>query len=391
MNETLKEKINSFAPVDNNVYTLISVSLGKFLYGFYTTAIGLMLVPMGEALNIPVRIQSIIFPFNYFGQIVIVFFVGFFTDRLGKKFIHSILFILLSISALIFTYISSYYLFLILFFFMGIFSSSINMISDATVSDTFNKNKGFYLNIAHIFFGLGGLTSPILFNFIFTTTGDFRTIYFMLFIICFLILMLTSFAKYPLLKNKSIKLNIIGRIFKKKNFTFLMIYMIIASGTPQSISSWIPTLFQKYLNVSAQVSSYSLSFFWLSIIIGRLLTALFLKKFSELNILKTLNICIFILISFSYFLSNHVFLLIDYFLTGIALGGIIPLGLSYSSEIHPENTGTRIALLFAGNAIGMLIMPTIVGLLADLFLIHKVISFNSLFFLFFIFIFHKKF
>jgi len=350
-----------------------------------------MLVPMGETLNIPIRVQSIIFPFNYFGQIVIIFFVGFLADRLGKKFIHSILFILLSLSALLFTYISNYYLFLILFLFMGLFSSSINMISDATVSDTFNRNKGFYLNIAHIFFGLGGLTSPLVFNFIFAATGDFRTIYLVLFIICFLILMLTSIAKYPLLKDESVSLSIIKKLFKKKNFTFLMIYMIIATGTPQSISSWIPTLLQKNLDISAGISSYSLSFFWLSIIIGRFSTALFSKKISELSILKALNICIFILISLSYFLNNYVFLLIDYFLIGIAMGGIIPLTIAYSSEIYPKNTGTRIAILFAGNALGMLIMPTIVGLLADFFLIYKVISFNSVFFLSYIFICQKKF
>ena len=76
----LKNNVNNFYLVKNANFTLISVSLCKFLYGFYTAVIGSLLVPIGETFNINIRIQSIIFPFNYFGQIVIIFFVGYFAD-----------------------------------------------------------------------------------------------------------------------------------------------------------------------------------------------------------------------------------------------------------------------------------------------------------------------
>ena len=114
--------------------------------------IGPLLVPIGETLNISIRALSIVFVFNYFGQVVIVYFTGLLANKLGKKVIHIIFIILLCLAALIFTLINSYMIFLLLFLFMGIFSVSINIIADSSISDTFEVNRGFYLNIAHIFF-----------------------------------------------------------------------------------------------------------------------------------------------------------------------------------------------------------------------------------------------
>ena len=166
--------------------------MSKFLYGFYTSVIGSILVPLGATFNINIKTQSIIFPFNYFGQIVIIFFVGYFADKLGKKVVQTVSLVLLSIFALFFNYVNNFILFMIMILFMGLFGTSINTIADAAVSDTFKNKKGYYLNIAHVFFGLGAMTSPIVFNLVFKITGDFRKIYFVLFIISILIIFLIS-------------------------------------------------------------------------------------------------------------------------------------------------------------------------------------------------------
>ena len=212
----LKNNVNNFYLVKNANFTLISVSLCKFLYGFYTAVIGSLLVPIGETFNINIRIQSIIFPFNYFGQIVIIFFVGYFADKLGKKIVHTSSLILLGLFALIFSFAGNFYLILILFLFMGIFGISINTIADASVSDAFIRKKGFYLNIAYVFFGLGAMTSPVVFNLVFSITNDFRTVYLILFIVSFLILFLISIARYPSVNDERIKPAIIMELLKNK-------------------------------------------------------------------------------------------------------------------------------------------------------------------------------
>jgi FHS family glucose/mannose:H+ symporter-like MFS transporter len=386
----IKDSVNKFYLIKSPNYTLVSISLCKFLYGFYTAAIGSLLVPIGATFDIDTGIQSIVFPFNYFGQIVIIFFIGYFADKLGKKLVHTTSLILLAVFTLLFNYVSSFYLFLILFFFMGLFGISINTIADATVSDTFEKKKGFYLNIAHVFFGLGALTSPIVFNLVFAATGDFRTVYFILFIISFIILVLIAIAKYPTVEDEPIRPSVILDLLKNRKFLYLCIFALLSAGAMHSVSGWIPTLFQKNLNVSAEISNYSLSFFWMSIVIGRIITAFLSRKYSEALLLRTLNIMIFFVLAATFFLNDYIILLAAYLLFGLLLGGTFPLVIAYSAEIYPRYSTTRLATVFSFTAMGMLLIPTIVGVLGRYFLIYKIIAFTSIVFLIYIFVFYKK-
>jgi FHS family glucose/mannose:H+ symporter-like MFS transporter len=386
----IKNKINDFYLVNNATFTLIAVSMCKFLYGFYTSAIGSILVPLGAAFNINIRTQSIIFPFNYFGQIVIIFFVGYFADKLGKKVVQTVSLVLLSIFALSFNYANNFILFMIMVLFMGLFGTSINTIADAAVSDTFKNKKGYYLNIAHVFFGLGAMTSPIVFNLVFKVTGDFRRIYFILFIISILIIFLISIAKYPAVDNEKIRPSVILELLKNKSFIVMCIFAMLSSGAQHSVSGFIPTLFQKNLNISAQISNYSLSFFWLSIVAGRVAAAFLSRRFKEYFLLKILNFATFFVLAASFFLDNYVLLLIDYLIFGLLLGGIFPLIIAYSAEISPKYTTSRLAVVFSFTAMGMFIVPTIVGMLADYFLIYKVLAFTSIPFLAYIFVFGRK-
>jgi len=195
---------------------------------------------------------------------------------------------------------------------MGIFGSAINFTTDASVSEVFSHNKGLYLNITHIYFGLGALTAPIVFNFIFSKTSDFRSIYLILFFITLFTLILISLAKYPSTNNREIKFAIIGKILSKRNFIFLCILFAFTVGTQLTVSSWIPTLFQKILNISQKLSNYSLSFFWIAVVIGRVITTYMSKKLKEIKLIKIQLILLFSILAISFFLKSYILLLIDY-------------------------------------------------------------------------------
>jgi len=173
---------------------------------------------------------------------------------------------------------------------MGTLGISINTIADAAVSDTFKSKRGFYLNIAHVFFGLGSLTSPILFNLVYSRTEDFRSIYFILFLMTVVVFFVMVITKYPSVNNEKIKPAVILELLKEKRFLYLCIYALLSAGSMHSISGWIPTLFSKNLNISTEISNYSLSFFWISIVAGRIIIAFLSKKFSEGFLIKILNI-----------------------------------------------------------------------------------------------------
>jgi len=387
----IKDKINKFYLIPNDNYTLISISLCKFLFGFYTMAIGPLLVPLGDTFNISIRALSIVFVFNFIGQVVIVFFTGLIADRAGTKIIHIIFIILLAIAALVFTFINSYIIFLLLFLLMGIFSVSINIVADASISDTFGINRGFYLNIAHAFFGLGAISSPIIFNFVFSRTGDYRTIYLVLFFISLFVLILISLAKYPQVHDESVKAGIIMDLLRNKKFVLIIIFAALSFGVLTAISGWVPTLFHKYLNMSVSFSNYSLAYFWIAILLGRIATAILSRKIKIIILIKVINILVFFVLAVSFFLNDSIYLLIDYLVLGLLIGTYPPLLVSYSYEIYKKHSSTRIAVIFSVGSIGIIIISYITGFFGDHIAMSKIISIFSVFFLAYVFIFHKYF
>lgn len=354
-------------------------------------AIGPLLVPLGDTFNISIRALSIVFVFNFIGQVVIVFFTGLIADRVGSKVIHIIFIILLAIAALVFTFINSYIIFLLLFLFMGIFSVSINIIADSSISDTFGTNRGFYLNIAHAFFGLGAISSPIIFNFVFSRTGDYRTIYLVLLFIALFVLILISLAKYPQVHDESIKAGIIMDLLRNKKFVLIIIFAALSFGVLTAISGWVPTLFHKYLNMSVSFSNYSLAFFWTAVLLGRIITAFLLRKIKIIILIKVINIITFFVLALSFFINDSIYLLIDYLVLGLLIGTYPPLLVFYSHEIYKKHSSTRIAVIFSAGSIGIIIISYLAGFFGDYITMSKIISLFSVFFLTYIFIFRKFF
>jgi MFS family permease len=97
-----------------------------------------------------------------------------------------------------------------------------------------------------------------------------------------------------------------------------------------------------------------------------------------------------LVLAVSFFLNGYLFLLINYLLLGITIGGFVPLIIAYSSSIHKDYSSTRIGIIFAAGSLGSLIFPTIVGIAGDYFAIHKIIPFMSVFFIIYLFYFIKK-
>jgi MFS family permease len=363
----------------------------KFLYGFANLAIAPLLIPLGETYGIRTETLSLVFAFYALGQIIIVFFVGFFADKLGRKIFHIIFVIFFTISALALALINNYILFLTIFFLLGIFGISINLIADSSISDIYKINRGYYLNIAHIFYGLGAITAPVIYNILSKITTDFRIIYFALVALSILTIILIVPARYPLEHDLSIKPQVIISMLRKPKLLLINIFGLIAFGTLVSIPGWLPTLFQKSFGVGAAISNYSSSFFWIAAVVGRVLAALLSKKFKELPQIKAMNIIIFFLLAVSFFINDPVLLLIDYLLLGLFTGVSPPLIISYTATLYKKHSNTRLSITFSAAAAGMFLLPTLTGVIGEYISIQKVISFTAVFFFAYIFIFWKVF
>lgn len=379
---------NLFNRFDNRYYILFAVSFCKFIYGFYIVTLGIVLVYIGNLFDISYKIQSLVFPFNTFGQIIIIFFIGYLSDKIQKKIIHLISLILISVCCPFFLYVGEYYLFLILFFVIGTLTSIINFITDNVISDTFFNKKGIYLNITHIYFSLGALLAPVVFMTLYAKTDNFRIIFLILALVSIFTLLLTLPVKYPERIEKNY-LSIFKNIIRQKTFICVCISLIIVAGTQITISSWLPALLQKNLNMDLKVSNYSLSIFWFTVVIGRVLTAYMSKKISIIRLIKIQTGLVSFVLLISGFLKNYYFIITSYILFGIITGGLQPLLIAIVLTKYRKNNGLRLGLIYSNASLGILLIPTVVGIFGDFYPFYRVIPFTSILFLILLFLFHK--
>lgn len=362
----------------NKYYILFSVSFCKFIYGFYLVTIGSVLVHIGTLFNINYKTQSLIFPFNFLGQVVIIFFIGYLSDRIQKKFIHLISLVLISISCLFFLYINEYYLFLILFFIVGTLASSINFTTDNVISDTFLEKKGIYLNITHMYFGLGALLAPIIFIFLYSKTNNFRIIFLVLTLFSIFTLLLILPIRYPERVERN-NFSSVLNILKQRTFIFVCISLIIVAGTQMTISSWLPTLLQNDFGITQKIANYSLSIFWFTVVVGRILTAFISKKVSIIKLIQIQAGLLFIILMTSGFFKSYYLIIVLYILFGIVTGGLQPLLIALALTKYKRNSGVSLGLLYSNASLGMLLIPTAVGIFGDYYPFYNVIPFLSIF------------
>ena len=185
---------------------------------------------------------------------------------------------------------------------------------------------------------------------------------------------------YPSSTIEKVNISSIKIVAKNKKFIFLCIFFLLGAGAQNTISGWIPTLFEKELYISKSLSNYSLAFFWLAMILGRTITAYLSRKIREEILIKYYTFIIFVILSFSGFVNRFSFLITSYIIFGFFMGGLLPLFQAFSTIIHKDSTGIKLGMLASSAAIGSIIIPSLVGLLGDYFYINKVIPFTSIFF-----------
>jgi len=379
--QVLKQRIKKLTFQNNKYYIFFSISMCKLLYGLYLSAIGPLLVIFGQIYNINLKMQSFVFPAIFLGQVLIIFYIGFLSDKIGKKIIKILSLLMFGLTCLIFLIASSYAETLLLFLVTGISASSMNLISDITITDSFKKNKSFYINLSHVFLGIGALISPIIFNILFINTDNFRFIFIVFSLLSALLILLVLPIKYPKSTLEKVNISNIKIVIKNKKFVLLCIFFLLGAGAQNTISGWMPTLFEKELDVSKYLSNYSLSFFWLAIIFGRVITAYLSKKIREEALIKYYALMIFVILLISGFANRFSFLITCYIIFGFFMGGLLPLFQAFSTIIHKDSTGIKIGILVSSAAIGSIIIPSLTGLLGDYFYMNKLIPFISIFFL----------
>ncbi|MDR4434662.1 MFS transporter [Bacillus tequilensis] len=222
-----------------------------------------------------------------------------------------------------------------------------------------------------VLFGLGALSFPLLIN-PFIDSSNWHLPYYCIF--TFLFVLLAGWLIF-LSKNRKHAKNhanqqvalphagafqyFIGDRKKSKQLGFFVFFAFLYAGIETNFANFLPSIMINQDN--EQISLISVSFFWVGIIIGRILIGIVSRRldFSK-YLLFSCSCLIVLLIAFSY-ISNPTLQLSGIFLIGLSIAGIFPIALTLASIIIQKYIDEVTSLFIASASFGGAILSFLIG------------------------------
>jgi len=245
---------------------------------------------------------------------------------------------------------------------LGLGSGTVVAASNNLASQVDEKRRASMLNLANIFFGLGGLATPFIAANI--LSGDpMRLAYLVATLTAVALLFAVRIAR-PARPIEGFHLSELVRIERKTLLLLLSLVVFLYVGCEVAFWNWLP----KYLinrGADPRTALNILGFgFAFGIIAGRLLALPMLHRIPATAVCMAGAIAMIGTTYATIHVAGSVLVLIAVFLSGVAMGPVFPSALGITSDAFPRMTGTCIGLVITAGWLGAAVLSWIIGSIA---------------------------
>lgn len=308
-------------------------------------------------------------------------------DRIGKKKVLVVAFVVILIGISIVFLVGTITVIAIGIFLIGCGFGAIESLGSSILADSNPTDTNKAINISQIFFSVGAVLGPLVSLKIIEITENWKMSYLVAFLFFSIMLVIVSKTDFEsLMKFKSTASQSKGeltgkltckskgepkekglysaKLIKDKYFQLLCISIFLYVGIEGASSFWITTYFRDVLSVE-RLGSYVLSSFWGSMILGRYIGS---KLGNKTRIGFNISLIISITsITIGLLIKTPISGIISFTLLGFGFSIIWPVLMSMAADRYPENTGTAMGMMMTCSAVGGIAIPFIMGVLGDTF------------------------
>jgi fucose permease len=264
-------------------------------------------------------------------------------------------------------------IFLVLMFCLGFAFGFLSVGLDSLYSEVYAENRARYLNILHLFWGIGSFAGPLLLVAVLRTTNKWVLFY-----------LLIGLCQVPLALFFSRKSNYGFRDeFSRAEtdslpkqpqkpvtspvFWAILLAMFLNLGMELSFGSWLPTFLTGIRTVSPATASYVVSLFWLTFLAGRALYIRFAYgiDLSVSLIAATGGAALFMALTF--LLKGTLPIFITVACAGMLFSIVYPNLIAMGAGIFPDHIGFVTGTLSASGGLGCVFFPWLIGPLSESF------------------------
>ncbi len=256
----------------------------------------------------------------------------------------------------------NYDMVLALFLFLGLGGGIIVTASNALVSDISEERRASTLNLLNLFFGLGGMATPLIKNLL---GGN-------VIILCYLIAALTagtlvlhaSTPMPPPTGERGFKTSEVGKVVGRPALFLLALFLFLYVASEVGVWNWL-VRHLKAQNVAETTAGYILSFgFGLGLLVGRVGVSRVLIKIPSQKVTLGASVLMAITTYAMLQTSDPTLAGVLVFLAGVAMAPVFPTTLAMVGDAFPRMTATAMGIVITSGWIGLAVSSPIIGSIA---------------------------
>lgn len=261
-------------------------------------------------------------------------------------------------------------LFFTLLFLLGIVQGIMHTSLDSLFSEFSGEERAKPLNWLHVFIGVGAVLGPLSVGAVLTYSDKWYLVYVVMAIVALPLPIL--FSRSTLYRNivrsgqtKTLNDDLPPKPTTSPLFWLAIIGVFTYVGLELSLTSWTPIFLVKVRYTSYVLASYSISIFWLAMMMGRFFFGHFLHRTSLFFslVFGAFTAALFTTLTFSI---DHLILIgVFLALSGLSLSWFYPNILALGASGFPRYIGFMTGSLAAGGTMGSILFPWIIGPISE--------------------------
>ena len=345
------------------LYLLMSI------YAVSVTMLGPLIPHLVDYYTVSLSSGGLIVSFQNVGSILSLIFGAILVKKIKKPVLIMIAFAVYTATLF---YISSspvFHTILFVFFLLGSGTRILDLVANVFIVDLHPQKKGLFLTLLHGCFALGALTGPLFSHSLLNKGIKWNQTFFILGLLCLLVLILYLII-IKLYHRESSEITYkpsynFKSVIRNPKMWILSLIMVMYSAHQTGVNTWWFYYMKNIAGASEFLSSFSLTLFWMGIIVGRFFSSYIILFVPLKSIILYGNLLGGIILTTGILINDPVILVISVALAGFLTGAVIPLLITLACNHHPDNSTAATAMVYLFNALSNMFFPWFIGLLLD--------------------------
>jgi FHS family glucose/mannose:H+ symporter-like MFS transporter len=340
--------------------------LSFFLFGFVDNLKGPTLPNLLDDLDLSYSLGGTIVLGAYLGFLLATLATGPLSDVAGKHVVILVACACLFVGMIGYSIASTFWMLTLAMTVVGLGMGALEVGGNLIIVDLHHEDKGRYLNLLAFFHGIGSMIVPLYAGQLLSAGVSWRSIYqsgTLIVVLIFVYFLLVQYPKAGTSDNNKLDIRKLG----KSAFSgeMILFYFVIAVYVASEIGvgAWLVEFLQNAKSQSLVTSTLFLSLFFGAITAGRFVGSFLVERIGYLKSMLYASLASVVCAAIGTFAPSALAFFLP--LTGLFFSIIFPTITAAVSDLHRENVGTILGLLFTFGGVGGMLGPWTIGIFSD--------------------------